>query len=256
VGWRTEERRWRRVIAVGVGYGAEDDEGALVGTAVLNRFDGVLATIAMMVVAPQMQRQGLGRRLMDAALSHVGDEVVYLYATDMGRPLYDKLGFVLDGTATERLEGAVGIRSEAYDGLRPMRAADFPGVHALDAQAQGASRGPLLEALSSLAERAVVVERDGDVAGFGLASLVDGTRLIGPVVAEEAADAHAIASALAADTPEPVRVELDPGDQALRAWGRGVGLVSTGTNGRMVLGGRPLPGRRSLVRAMAGRAYG
>ena len=48
-------------------------------------------------VAPQHRRKGLARRLMDEILSHCraeGIRTVWLHASDEGRPLYDKMGFV------------------------------------------------------------------------------------------------------------------------------------------------------------------
>jgi ribosomal protein S18 acetylase RimI-like enzyme len=48
-------------------------------------------------VAPEHRRKGLARRLMDEILAHCraeGIRTVWLHASDEGRPLYDKMGFV------------------------------------------------------------------------------------------------------------------------------------------------------------------
>ena len=48
----------------------------------------------MMLVAARYGRRGLGRALMEHLLRAAGDDAtVTLFATDMGRPLYEKLGF-------------------------------------------------------------------------------------------------------------------------------------------------------------------
>ena len=47
----------------------------------------------MMLVAARYGRRGLGRALMEHLLAEAGDATVTLFATDLGKPLYDKLGF-------------------------------------------------------------------------------------------------------------------------------------------------------------------
>ena len=46
-----------------------------------------------MLVATGYARRGLGRALMEHLLAEAGDAMVTLFATDLGRPLYEKLGF-------------------------------------------------------------------------------------------------------------------------------------------------------------------
>jgi ribosomal protein S18 acetylase RimI-like enzyme len=265
VGWDSDEPRWRRMLLLGEAFGAEAKGGTLAGTVILTRFGDALATIAMMVVAPAFQRQGIGGRLMEAATSRAGDGALYLFATEEGRGLYEKLGFVDDQTQSERFEGratlgrafdvVAGRRTGAGLEVRAMRGADVPAVLALDAEAQGAPRSALLEALLCDAERALVVPGDGEIRGFGMATLAGKVRLLAPLVARDDETARALASALAAGA-DAIRLDLEPGEKALREWAREAGLAQTGANTRMVRGGRALPGRRGLVRGMCGRAYG
>ena len=256
VGWRSDEARWCRLLAIGDGFCAEAADGTLAGTVIVNRFGDRLATIAMMLVLPSLQRQGVGRRLLTEAMAAAGDAVVYLYATAEGRRLYEPFGFVADGALAERFEGNVQRDARAQGGVRAMHPDDLPAVCALDARAQGGARKALLEALAAISERALVVERRGHVVGFGLAWRVDDVWALAPIVAEDDAIARSLAAALAADAPVPVRIDLEPGERALREWAPHAGLVTVGTSLRMIDKGRSLPGDRRLVRAMAGRAYG
>ena len=59
----------------------------------LTRYGGGLAAVGMMLVAAQREGRGLGRRLMTHLLDRAGDATVFLTATPLGRPLYEKLGF-------------------------------------------------------------------------------------------------------------------------------------------------------------------
>jgi GNAT superfamily N-acetyltransferase len=47
----------------------------------------------MVLVAARCEGRGLGRRIMAHAMARAGDAVLTLYATDRGRPLYERLGF-------------------------------------------------------------------------------------------------------------------------------------------------------------------
>jgi hypothetical protein len=87
--WPPEEHKWRLLFEVGTGCGLRDEAGDLVGTTILTRCGG----------------QGLGRRLMTHALSETGGATVFLNATEYGRPLYEKLGFVAVGPAPGRDRG-------------------------------------------------------------------------------------------------------------------------------------------------------
>jgi GNAT superfamily N-acetyltransferase len=252
-GWATDADLWTRFLALGEGLGVDHD-GELVAAVVLNRFGPHHATLAMMLVAAAHGRRGLGVRLVTEALARARDATVALYASEMGRPLYARLGFV-DAGASRRLEGAASLVARATDGLRRFHEGDLARVIALDAKAQGAPRARLVTALATGADRAWVVERGGALAAFGFASLFRGTRVLSPIVAAEDADARAIAGALAEGATEPLRIDLEPGEEALHDWAVDAGLAVVATTPRMVHGRPPVTPRR-WVRAIAGRPYG
>ncbi len=104
-GWLPEERKWRLLFDLAVVYGVRDPPGELAGVAVLTRYGTEFAVIGMMLVATRYGRRGLGRALMNRALADVGDAIVFLHATPVGRPLYEKLGFVPAGLSHTYLGG-------------------------------------------------------------------------------------------------------------------------------------------------------
>ncbi len=64
---------------------------------------GATGWIGALGVAPEVRRRGIGRALTEAAIARLRDRgaaTVLLFATDMGRPLYEHLGFAVDGAAT------------------------------------------------------------------------------------------------------------------------------------------------------------
>jgi GNAT superfamily N-acetyltransferase len=117
-GWLPEECKWRLLFDLAVVYGVRDPSGELAGVAVLTRYGTEFAVIGMMLVATRYGGRGLGRALMNRALADVGDAIVFLHATPVGRPLYEKLGFVPTGVSHTYLGG---FRSAKGDHGRPDR---------------------------------------------------------------------------------------------------------------------------------------
>lgn len=252
VGWRSLETQWAMLLSVGDGFGAEVD-GSLAGTVIINRFGDTLASVAMMVVSPNNQRLGVGRQLMVAGLEHARHASVFLYATDVGRILYERLGFVEAG-ASRRMTGPP-VKGGSMNGARPMRSADLPAVYALDEEAHGARRCALIDALVANVDRATVVEEHGEITAYGLATIKDGRRVLGPIVARDDEATRSVATHLCEGSDLPLVLDLDRDDDALYSWAHQGGLTIEGTT-TMMLRGAALPGRRNMIRALAGRAFG
>ena len=154
------------MLAVSRGVAAVS-AGRVVGTAFCTPFGTDLAAVNMIIVEAGMRGSGLGRRLMNEVMAFAGERTLRLVATEAGRPLYEKLGFVAAGEIVQHQ----GIAPEA---VGPEPAADWagPGRCAGDRRAGpaafGADRGALVARM--LAEgRAAVLRRRG--AGRGVCAL-------------------------------------------------------------------------------------
>ena len=81
---------------------ADNGDGEAAGAVCCVSF-GATGWIGALGVAPEARRHGVGRALTEAAVARLherGADTVLLFATDMGRPLYERLGFVIEGAAT------------------------------------------------------------------------------------------------------------------------------------------------------------
>lgn len=141
-GWLREEHKWRLLFDVGEVYGVIDPDGRLVGTAVLTRYGTGLCAISMVLVARRLDGRGLGRRLMTEVMALTGDAVVTLYATELGRPLYQKLGFVT--VADNVTHVGEFLADDTAERSRPATAADLDAIVRLDAEVHGADRSTLV----------------------------------------------------------------------------------------------------------------
>jgi hypothetical protein len=88
-----------------------------------------------------------------------------------------------------------------------------------------------------------------------MAFVEQGARRVGPIVADLDVDAVALADRLATGAPR-VRLDLEPGEQRLRAWARSRGLEEGESSQRMCRSNGGLPGVRRLSRAILGRPFG
>jgi GNAT superfamily N-acetyltransferase len=126
-------------------------------------------------VAPTHRRAGLGSALTAAILGFLegrGVATVLLHATDLGRPIYQRLGFVPDGEyrtlAAPALPGPPLADGDRLPPVRPGRADDLEAVLALDRAATGEDRRRLLAALWPAG--GLVADGDGEPAGYHLAA--------------------------------------------------------------------------------------
>lgn len=250
--WLPEERKWRLLFAVGSVYGVRDEAGDLAGAVVLTRYGTQLAVIGMLLVAARYGRRGLGRAMMTHVLAEAGDATVCLNATDNGRPLYDKLGFVPVGMTRTYVgdfgpaAGGVGPAAGCFGGgSRPAAPGDLPAIRELDAQVNGVDRAYLVRRLPGFAEELRVLERQGVITGYAAAWRNVDNAVIGPVIAASAADAQTLIADVAGAVAGPVRVDLDDRHPRLREWLGGHGLAPEASSAVMVHDGRPLPGDRA-----------
>ena len=94
VGWNQVARDWALFLAEGEGRALDDGRDALAATAVVIRYGADLAWISMVLVRPDMRRQGHATALMRWAVEALaGTRCAALDATPAGREVYRRLGF-------------------------------------------------------------------------------------------------------------------------------------------------------------------
>src|ERR1700712_1129801 len=88
-----------------------ESDGVIVGTGGAVSF-GRTGWIGGITVAPAARGRGLGRALTEASLACLdGCETVLLLASALGRPIYDRLGFVSEGDYRVFMAGEAPVRS-------------------------------------------------------------------------------------------------------------------------------------------------
>jgi len=149
IGWLHNDQDWERLLHWSPDgcFVLEETDRGIIGTVSTVTYGDELAWIGMLLVAPDRQRQGLGRQLMRAALDHlIARDVkrIMLDSTEAGRPLYNAMGFRTI-CKIERWEG----RASTYLGprARRLRPQDHEAVFALDRALFGLDRRHILARL-------------------------------------------------------------------------------------------------------------
>ena len=227
-GWNQTEADWLRFLAMEPeGCFVAEWEGRPVGTTVTTVLGGV-GWIAMVLVEKSVRGRGIGTRLVEHALAHLERRKVgtmRLDATRLGRPVYEKLGFVPEYEVA-RWEG---IATAAAPGPRvsPITADELDAVVELDRRVTGTDRRRLIEQLCRQQPEAMrIVCFDGDLAGY--ATHRPGSRAvqIGPAVAIDAEAGVALfEAALQSCAGQPVFIDVPPENAAATAWAQSKALT-------------------------------
>ena len=238
--WSHRIEDWQFALSLGQGVVAERD-GKILGTALSWQF-GNYATIGLVIVAPELQGQRIGNRMMETLLDQLSPRDVLLHATVAGRGLYERLGFVPAGEIDQHqgvLAAVPALAGREGDRLRPLADADVESLIAMDARGAGMPRGELLRRLFAQ-ERTVVLERGGDAAGFAVLRRFGHGHLVGPVAAPDFDAARALISDCCRHTEGFVRVDVYA-MSGLSPWLESLGLPRVG-GGTIMVRGR-VPGR-------------
>lgn len=261
VGWNQTEDDWALFHRRGAIQAVADGRDALAASAAFIRYGQGLAWISMVLVRPDLRRQGLATALMRWALGAVADTgCVALDATPAGRDVYRHLGFT-DVFGFRRWALPDALPAEPRLAPRQLRADDWPALLAMDRAAFGAPREAVLRDFARrLPGAAFIVEEPSGITGFVLAR--DGVRCpqIGPVMARDAQTGRAlVAAALGALPPRAggPRAVLDLIDsrEAIATWLTAHGGVEQRPFTRMTRGVSP-PGDAAGCIAVAGPEFG
>jgi GNAT superfamily N-acetyltransferase len=128
------------------------EDGRIVGTG-LGAIHGEVGWVGVIFVTPDLRGRGLGTALTEAVcarLQSAGCVSLVLVATDLGRPIYEKLGFRVQ-TRYHMMSGAPLAEAPVPPrgaSLRPIVGADIDAIGALDRRATGEQRLPLIRAFA------------------------------------------------------------------------------------------------------------
>ena len=256
-GWNQTRLDWERMLRLEpAGCFVDDRDGSPVGSTTALRHGRELAWIGMVVVLPAFRRRGVARSLMRHALHWLGEThagPIGLDATDMGRPLYQQLGFdgveVVERWDRPPLGGSSAPEDPATDDI----AGDLLDM---DRNACGYDRSALLLDFA----KDPSVERVESARGFAFGRRGSSAWQIGPCVAEAQGDAEAmVRELLLPHASREVFWDLLPANRSACEVARRLGFRPARRLTRMYLGtAGPAPpdARSDRIYAIAGLEFG
>ncbi|PEI05536.1 histone acetyltransferase [Pantoea agglomerans] len=237
--WPHRREDWQLAQQLGEGTVIEE-QGKLIGSAVLWRWGDHAATVGLVIIDNQQQGRGLGKQLMLAQLEKLPDYNVRLHATEMGKGLYEKLGFVSCGEIRQHQTRAVTTLPEvvipAGLKLRPATTADHGTLMALDQQAHGMHRPALIEHLLRDCQTVLLQDAHQQIQGFACLRRFGHGWAIGPVIAADFPMAQAlVASLMQSLQGEFLRIDTDAA-LPMAAWLESLGIPQVDAPTTMVRG--------------------
>jgi GNAT superfamily N-acetyltransferase len=253
--WPYRLEDWAIALELGQGFVLLNGASTVVATAAWWPYGDDHASAGMIIVARAAQGRGHGARLMDALLAAAHSRAITLNSTAEGLALYERRGFVRSGVIQQH-QGVPDERHQAPPAsrVRAMAAADVEAIARLDRRATGWARQPMLTRLLEVGDGHVLL-RDGEPRGYAISRRFGRGHLIGPVVANSAADARALIEAALARLGQVfVRVDI-PVTSQLGEWLEGIGLRQVGDAITMVKGEPIAPAGPARVFALANQSF-
>ncbi len=254
IGWPHRLEDMQFALALGQGF-AVVEEGRLIGAAMWWPYGERHAMVGTVIVSPEQQGRGIGRRLMQAIIKANGDRSLLLNATEAGLPLYKALGFEAFDQIGQ-YQGVVpdGAVTAEDPTIRPATPEDLPALISLDRSAAGLPRDALTTALTREGE--VIVLEDQALIGFSIKRAFGRGSIIGPVVAPDATAARALIGYwLKRSSGAFIRIDLT-GEHGLADWLTQIGFGYAGPAITMVRGEAPSTGNGATLFAVSSQAMG
>lgn len=183
-GWPHRAEDWALNLTVSQGVAAVAD-GRVMGTALCS-LHGPVATLNMIIVDAALRGRGIGLRLMKAIIDLAGEREMRLVATEEGKPLYRKMGFVEAGGIVQLQGVAAPATPEQPVEAGPV---DVDLLARMDRDASGMDRAELL---GRIAAQGTTFRTDG---GFAVLRAFGRGHVLGPVVARDPVAARALMAA-------------------------------------------------------------
>jgi hypothetical protein len=203
-----------------------------------------------------LRRQGLGRAMTDAACARIdaaGCATQALIASEYGKPLYEKMGFRVDGWYQVMKAPPLEAAPTPPRGttLRPMRPGDIDRVGRMDRRATGEDRRVLL---GSLAEGGWLLEAGDELLGF-LVSITPGSAALVAPDPQDAACLLDLLRHLGESRAKAIRAAVVRGNEAGQALLEERGWSPTVAEPRM-LRGESIEWEPGLIWGLLGFAFG
>jgi GNAT superfamily N-acetyltransferase len=226
-GWNQIEADWQRFLDLQPdGCFVAEWDGTVVGTTVTSIF-GPVAWVAMVLVEESLRGRGIGKALLNHALSFLDRRqvpTIRLDATPLGRPLYERLGFT-EQFQLARYEGTLSPTPAAAE-VQSAAPDQWAALAALDEAVTRTDRRRVLFRLFAEQPESVRLVRNGNrLDGFLAARPGRRAVQIGPCIASPQAGSLLFADAWQCFAGQLVFLDIPVANEAATRLAEAQGLT-------------------------------
>jgi hypothetical protein len=225
-GWNQIPADWQRFLVMEPdGCFLAGWNSHAVGTAFTVVFEKV-AWVAMVLVDEPFRKKGIGRELMEHILDYLEIKKVAsirLDATPLGRPVYEKLGFLPEYSLC-RFAGNLPY-GPVVDGVQGAGPSDFEDILGLDRQVTGTDRRKMFSCFfKEHADEIRIVRDGGTLLGFSYARPGSRAWQIGPILGESKAAQLLFADIVNRHGGRAVFLDIPEQNRLAQEWAQQAGL--------------------------------
>ena len=263
-GWNQTAADWHRFLDASPGgcFVAEAD-GHVCGTATTISYENRFAWVGMVLVDPDYRSRGIGTKLLEKTIEYLDQQnipTIKLDATPQGKPLYEKLGFVIEyGIERWVLKRSPGAGASYADSNRALLStAQLESILRTDHDVFGADRNSLLRSLhGETPQFGMGLWDDGKLQGYALGRRGAFADHLGPWMAVDAAAARRLLEEfLARSSRENLIVDRLTANTETGQLLRTSGFSFSRTLTRMYRGPNSYPGNPRPLCAILGPEFG
>ena len=260
-GWNQTEIGWKLFIdnPLNVCKCAIIDD-KLVGTTTSYNFSNRVAWISMVLVDKSCRGHGISKVLMNSVLEDLKDvQAIKLDATEAGRPVYQKLGFVDEYLISRWIDTSFESEIDMIeDNIVPINESELKEVVEFDKQVFGAERPLIVSSwLYHFSDKCQVKKEGNQIMGFSLGRIGNRFHQIGPVSAKSTEDAiQLISKNLQNLKGKPIAIDVMDDKTGLTRWLEETGFVRKRSFTRMYLRNNPYPGNTHYQFVIGGPEFG
>jgi GNAT superfamily N-acetyltransferase len=260
-GWNQTEADWNRFLAGSPqGCFVMEEREKVVGTAATFSYENRFAWISMVLVDPEYRNRGIGTKLLHRTVDYLNDAgipTLKLDATPLGKPLYEKMGFVSEYEIDRWILKRAGDRDLAVKATWS-RVGQLPEIFQFDREIFGADRSGLLRSLDERAPDLTLAEEGGShLRGYAFGRHGLFADHLGPWMAPDRNSAEILlAEFLRRSSRVTIIVDALKSSRIAGEILRNHGFSPARPLTRMYRGPNAFPGRADLLCAIAGPEFG
>lgn len=264
-GWNQTSADWMRFLEGDAeGSFVVEVDGAVRGTAATIVYGGRFAWVGMVLVDPQYRGRGIGTRLLERCIEHLDSlqvPCIKLDATPLGKPVYEKLGFLteyeLERWTLKRAASDSGGEKQT-ETWEPMPVPLFEFILKADGEAFGADRSGLLRSMNEEEQRFTDgIWNTGGMEGYALGRHGSFADHLGPWIAKDEETAERLLDRFLEQTVRgTVVTDCSAANPFVKKLLTARGFEFARPLTRMFRGRNDWPGRPELVCSILGPEFG